>query len=88
MTLVERHFVLGGFLYRGGALDEMAIWDGVRERGRKRDEMRERKRKRKKYKNCGEERPRRSLETPISPVPSVTSSLSRYNQTKQAVSFS
>jgi len=36
MTLVERHFVLGGFLCRGGELDEMAIWDGFEGERRKR----------------------------------------------------
>jgi hypothetical protein len=38
MTLVGRHFDLGGFLCREDAEDEMAIDDGFREGGKRGDE--------------------------------------------------
>jgi hypothetical protein len=58
MTLVGRHFILGGFLYRKDAEDEIAIEDGYGAGGRRGEE---RKRKRTEVKNCEEERKRRQM---------------------------
>jgi hypothetical protein len=88
MTLVERHFILEGFLYRGGTLDEMAIWDGFGERGRRGEEMRERERENKEEINLwrrvdttlSRRRPYHPLHPLHHPSPVQT--------TNQAVSFS